>query len=371
LLLNLGVRQVLASKITDGVLDVALQRVDYDGAPEAVRRNRDALRRPGVQERLGRLLTLVARSGRHVTMHELLGFLAHLVTGGRKTAEAAQDLPPYYTLAFSDGSPFAEALAPLDPAALVHPPVDMHLWDGQPPGAVEWPGDAPEGDAPAQIADAERARRAFDARKRRFFFEAAEGASLLDLLPSDRADFYELLGRTGRRRDTANVQALEALAAFFGGSAQAGDTALPVWTGLRYDADGPPEAFVANQYLEREDTELRVPRLRSEAARFIEYEPDHLLLRLRPAAQAADRRDAAPPRLRVDLALWLELAKLRRGLPARYRDAAAERKLFRFLSQVAAALPRTRGYARLSVRRAETGHTYQTEVSLDENVYRL
>src|SRR5206468_1664581 len=99
--------------------------------------NRDALREPQVRERLVALLQLVATRTGHVTMRQLVGFVAYLITSGRSATErvrAGQDAVglAYCNLAFDGGvGPLFDAVrAVFDPAEVTHPDWDDQLWLG-------------------------------------------------------------------------------------------------------------------------------------------------------------------------------------------------------------------------------------------------
>jgi hypothetical protein len=99
----------------------------------------------------------------------------------------------------------------------------------------------------------------------------------------------------------------------------------------------------------------------------LEYVPNHIRLQLRP-----ERCEGEPPALDIDLALWLELKRIQRGVPQRFRSPVAERRLARFLARVAARLrTESRGLLRLAVRDVESGRTHELSASLDQNRYRL
>lgn len=363
LLLNLGTRQSLHPDIVSGTIDVVLNRIDYDGAPAAVQRNVDALAQERVQGRLRLLLSLAAQSGEHVTMHQLFGFFSFITTGGRND-EAAETIVPYYDLAFADENPLASAVRALDPAALTHPLIDMRLWDGDSHGADEWLT-TPSGDAPHSIENPEVAAARFVSLKRQFFFETRDGDDVLEMLPGDRRSFHLLIQKVQEgNAETAKQDILEALARFFGDHPEQGRAdGLPIWTGLRYNALGPPTALVADvgQTIRAEHVELRLPRLRAQAAAFIEYLPDHVRLRLRQHPEAA---------LDIDLELWLQLEAVRRGLPAQYRDPVVSGRIERFLSRAARFTETpTGGVTHLQIRDVETGHTH--DVLAGQRTFRL
>jgi hypothetical protein len=124
---------------------------------------------------------------------------------------------------------------------------------------------------------------------------------------------------------------------------------------------------VASQNIPDREFELLTPQLPEEAKQLIEYEPDHVRLRLRETS--SQKR----PGIEIDLDLWIELMKIRRGVPSKYRDQVAERRLTRFLSRVAAATQEDeRDFVRLRVRDLEDDRTYSFGVSLGpERYYQL
>lgn len=357
ILVNLGLRQSLARAFVDGVFHLIQNRVDYDGAPEAIRRNQSLLARPRVRERLARLLELVAMGGAHVTMHELLAFMAHAVTGGVTRVEDAVGLASYADLVFSPRSPFRRWLTPFDPVALTHPLVDMALWDGEPRGTIEWL-DPPGVPVPGSLEDPAAAQTAFRTLKRRYYFEAAGGDALLDLIPPDRKAYYDLLDKATSARETSKVRLVEALALFFRDRPDQQGHQLRVWTGLRYEA-GPPTAYVSSQAIPVDWIDLDVPRLRPEVRELLEYRPSHVRLAVRPQPAAA------PVGLDLDLELWMTLMSLKRGMPTKHHDPVLGRRLHNFMGRLAAAAGARPNYLELQVRDAERGATYAVSVSLE------
>lgn len=362
-LANLGLRQLLTEDVVDRIIDVALENVDYNEAPNVVSWNADRLREPRIRDRIQRLLKLVARSGAHVPMHQILGFFAYIITGGYKSASwAEKNASPYYQHVFDSDSPLSGLLEDLDPVALTHPSIDARIWDGQLSKETQWVGQVPSSPAPVNCDSPGEASERFRNLKRRYFFEAEDGGQVLDMIPTDRNSFFELLD--GRGTDSAKVEILEAISEFFGGSTSEN---LPVWTGLRYDARNPPSAFIAARSTSVNAFELLKPELPPESARLVEYVPDHVRIRLREGA--SDRQ----PGLDVDLRLWMELLKIQEGVPSKYRDQIVEKRLTRFLSRVATELRSEDGFVRVRVRDLDADDTYSLGVSLEKGreEYRL
>lgn len=362
ILANLGLRQVLTDEVISGMLKVTLENVDYSNAPDIVQKNVNRLKHIRVQNRIRSLLKRVAQSGSHIPVHRVLGFFAFIVTGGYKSFGWAQrNCQSYHQLAFDPDCPLHEHLQDLDPVSLTHPSIDADIWDGRSQKHTQWI-EAPAGDAPVDVAASEAMER-FHSLKRRYFFEATDGDRILEMVPTDQSSFFSLL--EGKATESAKIQILRSISEFFGGSTS---ESLPVWTGLRYDAAGPPTAFVAAHKIPDRNFEILKPRLPRAAGRLVEYVADHVRIQLRENGADAD----SYPGLNVDLDLWLELRKIREGLPPEYRDEIVERRLTRFLSQVASRVEdEDEGYVRLQIRDLDAIDTYAVDVSLEEGIYRL
>ena len=363
LVVNLGTRQLLTASVIYKGFNLALNRVDYNGAPEWVQRNVQQLGYDRVQERITAILVRVGRSGTHYTMHQLLSFFAFIVFG-KGNASAASG-PDVSSLLFDLANPLRDGLADFDPAGLSHPLVDRLIWDGDQEGEIQWLHRPPTGPAPRQVEEVDDALQLYAQRKRRFFLEAGNGDVILEMIPADRRQFVEVLHESSKTAATAKAKILEALSLFYGDPVT-GDRGeqLEIWTGLRYEALGPPTAYTSSLSLAKEHLTLLLPRLRPRVAELIEYSPDHVKLALR-----SEESDVG---LIIDLDVWLALMKIKRGLPQKYHDPVVGRRLEDFMSQVAASRSGTRdGYMRLKVRDVQGAATYTVDVSVEQRKYRL
>lgn len=339
-LVQLGSRQVLNKTLISEVVNLALSRVNYTGAPAAVLLNVKALSQVRVRERLYTLLSEVQRSGIHVTVHQLLGLLARMVTGGR--SETAENAPPYYQSLFenfTDSSPLADELNELDPASFTQAHLDTHLlWDA-PAKAGPWlPGGGPATGAPGELGISEQeAERRFRQLKRQHFFEAESGEQVLAALPDDRLRFNKLLDSPPAAAVPPILKALIR----FAGRVSDNTVALHLWTGMRYDADQPAWSRVAGASLLASDCLVKRPSLPPPMNELLDYLPDHLLLTLsaKPAPTG--------PTLTIDLPLWRALHAVARGLPISSRDEDAGRRVDNFLTAAASVLPFTSEYLRV------------------------
>jgi hypothetical protein len=355
-LVQLGSRQVLHPSLVNDAVNLALTRVEYTGAPPAVQANVKALKHERVRKRLTELLAEVGRGGIHVTVHQLLGLLARIITGGQ--ADTAEQAPPYYESLFKlpvGSSPLATELRELDPAYLTHALLDTtELWDA-PTKAGPWlPDSKPAVGAPGELGiTSDEARLRFERLKRQHYFEAEYGEKILVSLPDDRLTFNNLL--SGPASQAAKI-ILKALIRFAGQVPDA-ELSLPLWTSLRYDADQPAWAKVAGTTLLPANWLVRRPMLPKPASQLLHYQPDHLLLTL------ATKPYPDGPALLLDLPLWQALNAVARGLPVSSRDEDAGRRVDNFLAAAAAALPSTSEYLRIYNNR--DNHETKVQVVLD------
>ncbi len=247
---DLSLRNLLSGTVVERVIGRLTQDRFFAGLNEAdpALANRDALREPQVRERLTALLELVATRGGHVTMRQLVGFVAYLLTGGQSATDrvrAGQDSLgfAYSNLAFEDGigSLFDSVRDVFDPAEVTHPDWDDRLWLGTTDGR-DWIGRPPPG--PMTLNELERAA-AYRAIKRRFFFEHKDGLELLRLVPADEREFQETLG-SGEDATAAVVRDLVlALNRFFEPDcADSERDHVQLWQSHRYDVRA-PSTFVS------------------------------------------------------------------------------------------------------------------------------
>ncbi len=339
-LVQLGSRQVLHPSLVNEAVNLALTRVEYAGAPTTIQANVKALRHERVRKRLSDLLAEVGRGGVHVTVHQLLGLLACIITGGQ--ADKAEHAPPYYESLFklpAGSSPLATELRELDPAYLTHALLDtIELWDA-PTKAGPWlPDSKPAVGAPGDLdITPDEAKQRFRQLKRQHYFEAEYGDKIMESLPDDRLTFNSLLSGPASQATKVILKSLIR----FAGQVPDADLALPLWTSMRYDADQPAWAKVAGTSLLPVNWLVRRPMLPQPVSQLLHYQADHLLLTL------AAKPYPEGPALLLDLPLWRALNAVARGLPVSSRDEDAGRRVDNFLAAAAAALPSTSEFLRI------------------------
>ncbi|PJI55479.1 hypothetical protein CTI14_04470 [Methylobacterium radiotolerans] len=309
-------------------------------------------------------MLMVLRTGGHVTMHELLGFLAFIVTAESSDSMLEGNSANYFDLVFDERNPLRRWLERFDPVTLPQPILDMQLWDGEIPEGLQW-CDQQNIPTPASVSHPYTALSAFKHLKRLYYFRGEKGDQIYSALPSDQADFFKLLENARTAKDTALNEVLRAIAWYFG-EREANAEELPVWTSLRYEAFGPATAFLSSQSIPKKSLRIELPSLRRQQAEWLAYEPTHLRL----IASLEQQREVG---LLLDLDVWRALMAIRNGMPQRFHDLIVGRRLNDFMSQLDKQLQLTRpGYFPLTVRDVnDPSRPFRVNISIENLRYEL
>jgi len=321
-----------------------------------VPRARSALEQPRIRERLFRVLELVTKRGHHVTMRDLQGFVAYLLTGGRSceqlvAPENEKNPRPYFNLAFEGESALFDAIREVfDPARVTHPIYDDALWAGSLP-ISGWtplgPPSPPPSKAPSDQIDAMRAA------KRRFFFEHEDGERLVQFLPQDERKFYDALSAAPEHDQRVVRELLRLINRFFDARDE-DDSVLRLWSRHRYDARWSP-TYVSVRAVPADAFKLEVPRLPTFTAAAFSYQPDHVVL----AAYRGKDRVAS---LTVDLGLYRTLFDAQRGLPMALRSPEVLKRIDVFFNELARAFRAQREIEDVHIKNFETGEDLKFKV---------
>lgn len=358
LVVNLGLRQVLTKTILEGALDTVLKNFDYSDAPMIIRYNHSMLSRTRVRERFITLLGFLAKGGSHITMHELLGFLAGVITSGIKDLDQAHNIKPYFDAMFTASNHLCSLMEKYDPASISHPLVDMWLVDGN-KSNIEWL--ELENDFSKLEIDTYSSDRlsAFPGKKRRFYFEAKEGHVILNMLPDDYRTYYELLSNSRSAKQLAKKKIIEALSNFFGQGLEDSANGLQIWTSIKYESKRDANVFISSQRINESLIDIYVPKLRRSTEDLLEFEPSHIRVIVR-----APNKNAESTGIDIDLDLWLSLMKIKRGLLNRHQDPVIVRKLTTFMSHLSAQNDDlNRDFVNIQVLDATSGNTHQINVT--------
>jgi hypothetical protein len=355
IVIDLSLRNLLARKVVDAVIDRLTDERFFAGLNPAdpALANREALREDQVRERLTSLLEIVASRTSHVTMRQLVGFVAYLLTGGQSATDrvrVGQDnlAAAYSNLAFEGGvGPLFDAVREVfDPAEVTHPEWDERLWLGE-TDPRDWLYAAPPG--ALSLNEAER-EAGFRAIKRRFFFEHARGGELLDLLPADEEEFRETLSSGDEASPTLVRELVLALNRFFEPDCPDSEqNQVQLWQSHRYDVRA-PSTFVSFHFLPYQ--QLRIEPMR--VARWVSaWLPNDMVDRRSFALVGAwEAKDIAV--LEIDRDLYLTLVEAQRGLGRSSWSRTATRRITRFIDKMHGAVERESAIEDVHIRNVES-----------------
>jgi len=331
--IDLSLRNILSSTVVERVIERLTQDRFFVGLNEAdpALANRDALREPRIRKRLAALLELVTTRSGHVTMRQLVGFIAYLITGGQSATDrvvAGQDALAfsYSNLAFEGGEGllFEAVRDVFDPAEVTHPDWDGRLWLGD-TDARDWLGPPPPG--PMSLNESER-NAAYRAIKRRFFFEHKNGVDLLRLVPADEREFQETLNKGASAAVVRDL--VLALNRFFEPDCEEIEKDhVQLWQSHRYDVRA-PSTFVSFHALSYQH--LRIEPLKM--AQWVEAWLPAEQLDRRSFALVASWEGTSIAFLEINRELFLTLVEAERGLGRSSWSRTATRRITRFIDRV-------------------------------------
>lgn len=330
------------------------------------------LRTDRVRERMASLLAHASRQGEHVTMRQLMGFFAYVITGGTdsvaRIAERDTGRYLYANLAFEMGiGPIFELVRrSFDPANVTHPSFDEDLWRGT-TRAEDWLDPSSRPLAAASFQGEENRRQYFRAAKRRFFFEHAAGEELLRALPHDEEEFGNIL-QSGLQGDPQLVRKMiMAVNRFYQPDSSDGEAArLTLWQSHRYDVQA-PAAFVA---VAQETSDV----MTVEGPAFADWVTAWLPEGMRQVTQFAltvHPEQDRPTRLLIDREMFLTLQEAAVGLGRSTWSRSVARKVTRFVDELNRTHHEPKQLSDLEIRNVDTGTLATVQVRRDPPRYML
>lgn len=370
---DLSLRNVLAKRIvllateriTDERFTVGL--IDTDPALLNITR----IRSQRVQERLAELLSQVSRRGKHVTMRQLMGYLAFVVSGGTDSTTRIMSQGDgrylYANLAFDGGEgPLFDLLrSTFDPVNITHPDLDDQLWWGT-TNPSDWldPEDIP---LAASSCSEEERKSCFQIAKRRFFFEHAAGGDLIGLLSRDEVEFDRVL-EEGLNSDPQLVREMVlAVNRFFEpDSTKEDDSKLTLWQSHRYDVR-PPTTFVALYNQIADEMEVEGPKLAEWVTAWL---PDDLR-RVCEFSLTVPNTECNPKRLLIDREVYLTLREAAVGLGRSTWSRSVSRKVTRFVDELHRSFHEPKPFSDLEIRNVDTNLRAKLQVLRNPPRYEL
>jgi hypothetical protein len=300
-----------------------------------------------------------------------MGFLAFLITGGTdatgRLLSQGDDRFLYANLAFDggEGPLFDLASRAFDPARVTHPVYDEELWRGT-TKSEDW---LDPNDVPCRISQhpEEDRERAFRIAKRRFYFEHAAGAELLNALPHDE-DLFDKALANGLQGDVQLVRDMVlAVNRFFEpDSRKEDDDRLTLWQSHRYDVQA-PAAFVAMYYESADGMRVEGPSL----APWVTDWLDSDLRRVTEFALRMAEHNGHHTRLLIDRELFLTLRESAVGLGRSTWSRSVARKVTRFVDERHRLFHEPQSLVSLELRNVDTNLRTKLKVLRDPARYQL
>ena len=332
--IDLSLRNLLVPSVVSRVVERLTDDRFYAGLDEAdpILVNRTALKTPQVAERLSRVLEIVGLRLHHVTMRQLVGFIAFLLSAGQTAAERlrrGQDATglAYSNLAFEGGVGvlFDAVRRVFDPAALTHPTWDERLWCGE-TEVADWLFSVPGSVLTLPSGRGE----GFRAAKRQFFFEHSAGDKLFDLMPHDEVEFEKLLEQGSSRPADLVRDLVLAMNRFFEPDFPAKQRdRLLLWQSHRYDVRA-PATFVSLRDLSHQQLQIEAQRYADWVEKWLPSEQRGC----RSFALIAEVGSEDVPLLEIDRDLFLTLLEAQRGLGRPSWSRTATRRITRFIDRI-------------------------------------
>jgi hypothetical protein len=302
-----------------------------------------------VQENFKRIFRMLGKLDTHVTIRDLLNFLAHCLTGGRTESELDPDEDlKYYNLAYSGrGTLFELFRQYVDPEDLTHPFVDSILWSK----AEREVGPRDVDEARSEI------RSRYVQLKRRFLFED----DAMDLGYSSKSLYYDVdYDFLQLRNDDSSTQEdlenlLRRINGYFSNSRKM-TYELQLWFSQKYIGRS-TKAILSRHSVSKSDFEIRRPQLNPSIEDAMEYIPDSAVLEYTAGK--------TPVRLEITQSLYDSFSQIDSGIPYVLRDREEEQVLLEFMRDVEYQETPGESTGVVTIKDAETGNTEEVHVQDD------
>ncbi len=307
-----------------------------------------------VRDNFKELLKTVGKLDEHVTIRDLLNFVAYCLTGGREdcVTDFGEELK-YYNLAFKgDGQIFDLLNGYFNPRDLTHPFIDSTLW-----------ANAEEHISPRDVEDLRDAiQQEFIRQKRRFYFEDEmmnPGYSGRDLYHSINYPFLDMRNNPEQSDESVKEETIEMINGYFSpGSSQRSE--LWLWQAHNYRSKS-SLVLISRNRVSKLELERKKPELHPEIQDAIAYTPSYIALEYVGGE--------TPIRLRITRELSQSLSALDANVPYLVRDREEEQQLLEFMEEIEYQEQYSESDGRILIKDTETGDVEALEVH--NNRYRV
>lgn len=335
---NILTRKVIGQAIENLTSNKFLTESNGDAIDGHVAYNMDKLRDDRIRDNIIRLLQSVGQLDAHVTVRDLLNFLAYCITGAKEESVRGfdEDLK-YYNLAFNGSGKIFNLLNEyFDPRDLTHPFIDSKLW-----------ADAENAVARRDTEDAHAdIDRQFIEKKRQFYFEdvTIDGYEARDLYHETNYSFHNLRSRD-RPDESVKEDIIEMINGYFMPDSSKGSD-LRVWLSHNYRSKS-SLSLISRTEIPKRELNRRVPQLHPVISDAMDYNHDHHVLEY-------EGRDSTV-RLRIDTDLSETLGALEGNIPYILRGREEEQQLLEFMEEIEYRESHDEDYGTVHIMHTETG----------------
>lgn len=294
---------------------------DNQGINPVLDYNVSALQNEHVVEQLKKLFNLVAMSGEHFAMRDILGAISYTITS---CTNEEDNKGYYYDALFLGDNDLMSFVSSFDPVMLTVPSLDEQLWNGEKLEGwlmghpTQWPYELTEN----SIDDA---NELFKSIKRRYYFENIYAKSLSDLQPTDYLEcerIFTKLTQASEKRQILRMLIHSMNRLFL--SSDVEREHLRIWTTHSYDQSRVAVAAVSTRYVDATELELLYPSPASWLMD-MEYSPNCLLMRLKNKPEV---------KLEINTTLLRGLICIKNGYPSCLLSSQFELAISQFTQQL-------------------------------------
>jgi hypothetical protein len=335
---NILTRKVILQAIKNLTSSKFLKKPNGDDIEGHISYNIDKMRDDRIRDNMISLLQSVGKLDAHVTVRDLLNFLAYCITGAKSQSVTGfdEDLK-YYNLAFSgSGKIFTLIHQNFHPRDLTHPFIDSKLW-----------ADAQE-EMPQRNENnaADELDYRFIQKKRQFYFQDTyvERFDARDLYHKIDYFFHDQRGRE-RPDETVKENAIEKINSYFMPDSTKGSD-LRIWLSHNYRSRS-SISLISRTEIPKRELKRRVPVLHPEISKAMDYNHDHYVLEYQG-------RDSTV-RLQIDADLSKTLGALEGNIPYVLRGREEEQQLLEFMEEIEYRESHEEEFGTVHIMDAETG----------------
>lgn len=331
---------------------------DSQGINPVLDYNVSALQNEHVVEQLTKLFSLVAMSGEHFAMRDILGAISYTITSC--TNDDDDNMGYYYDALFSGDNDLMTFISSFDPVMLTVPSLDEQLWNGE---KVEgwlmghpdrWPYELTENSI-------EEANELFKSIKRRYYFENIYAKNLSDLQPTDYIECERIFTKLTQASEKRQIlrMLIHSMNRLFLSSDEEREH-LRIWTTHSYDQSRVTGAAVSTRYVDATELELLYPSPASWLVE-MEYSPNCLLMRLKNKPEV---------KLEIDTTLLRGLISIKNGYPSSLLSSQYELAISQFTQQLSAtSYAKNYGDGKIVLANRRDGS--QKNIFIEDNKYRF